>query len=395
MPGPHYQALFCAIYRKSPAELGFTDVPIDPRTLELARDWPAAASTASRVWEEDMNRRDLIKSAAYATAAFTTPLGALLDSPTEMPSRNEGDRLVDAGDIGTIGEMTAMFSKIDNRYGGGQIRSAVVDYLGNEVAPLLRRGRFDALTGQRLFLAAAELTRLVGWMSHDVGDHGRGQQYLIQSLSLARSAGDDALVGEILAAMSHQASFLGDGGKAVDLAGAAGHIARRRGIAALVAEAHVMEAHGYATLGEDSRCARALHDAELALDQADRDADPHWIGYFDESYLSAKFGHCFRVLGDNANAIKFAERSLIMNSDQYARGYAFNLSLLAHSHAQLGNVEEACRVGEQAVSATATLRSSRATKYVKALGSTLNSAAATSPSVQKLTSSISQIATAA
>ena len=93
-----------------------------------------------------------------------------------------------------------------------------------------------------------------------------------------------------------------------------------------------MEAHGHARAGESAACATALSAAEVALDQADRSSDPDWIGYFDEAYLSAKFGHCLRELGDQPQAIRFAERSLQM-SEGYERGRVFNLTLLAHSHA--------------------------------------------------------------
>jgi hypothetical protein len=50
-----------------------------------------------------------------------------------------------------------------------------------------------------------------------------------------------------------------------------------------------MEAHGHARAGEAAACASALSAAEIALDRADRSSDPHWIGYFDEAYLLAKF----------------------------------------------------------------------------------------------------------
>jgi hypothetical protein len=49
-------------------------------------------------------------------------------------------------------------------------------------------------------------------------------------------------------------------------------------------------------------CTRALSIAEVTLDKADRSGDPQWIGYFDEAYLSAKFGHCFKELGQAKTA---------------------------------------------------------------------------------------------
>ena len=63
-------------------------------------------------------------------------------------------------------------------------------------------GRFSSSVGRSLLRSAAELARLVGWMTHDVGRHGLAQRYLVQALHLAEAAGDRALMSEILAAMS-------------------------------------------------------------------------------------------------------------------------------------------------------------------------------------------------
>jgi len=46
------------------------------------------------------------------------------------------------------------------------------------------------------------------------------------------------------------------------------------------------------------------------------------------------------------------------------RGRAFNLSLLATSYAQQGEVEQACTVGRQAVSLARELNSKRAVRYI-------------------------------
>ncbi len=395
-PDAFYRRLLERTYGKPAEELGIGPSNAgDTSSLDIGRTSEDSAHQASQLWDEDMNRRDLLHSAAFTAMAFAGPaVAALVWSPVEAPSRINNGHRVDDHDIQAIQQMTAGFSSVDNKHGGGQIRRAAVGYLTNEVAPLLTSGQFNGRTGGALFVAAAELTQLVGWMSHDIGSHGLGQRYLIQALGLARSANDEALMAEILAAMSHQATYLGQGAEAVDLARAARQLATHRGVAALVAEAHVMEAHGYAALGQSSLCATSVDLAEKALDSADRTTEPHWIGYFDEAYLSAKFGHCFRVLGDNTNAINFAERSLNMNSQHYARGHAFNLSLLAHAHAQAGDVDQACTIAQQAVTATSGLRSERAFNYLDGIRTALKPARST-PSVVQLDQAVEQLRTAA
>jgi hypothetical protein len=52
---------------------------------------------------------------------------------------------------------------------------------------------------------------------------------------------------------------------------------------------------------------------------------------------------------------------------RYVRGRAFNLSLLASSLAQQGEIEQACAVGGEAVALTRSLSSARAVRYVSGL----------------------------
>ena len=112
------------------------------------------------------------------------------------------------------------------------------------------------------------------------------------------------------------------------LAQAAGQSARRGGLDVLVAEASVMEPRGHACAGDEAACAKALDKAERALDKADRGAAPEWIGYFNEAYLSAKFGHCFKVLRQPEQAERFALRSR-----RGCRGNATRTSAAERAHA--------------------------------------------------------------
>lgn len=210
------------------------------------------------------------------------------------------------------------------------------------------------------------MTQLAGWMTYDAGQYGLAQRYLTGALRLAMAAGDRPLGGEILAAMSHQCTYLGHGGTGVDLARVAGRTARRAGVTALVAETAVLEAHGHANQGDERACTVALGQAEHALDRADRSADPAFISYFDEAYLAAKFGHCFRELGKPRQATRFARRSLQMDGS-YVRGKMFNLALLATAHAQAGAIEDACYIGGQALDIAVQLQSARAIGYINRL----------------------------
>lgn len=334
-----------------------------PPGLEFAPDWRRGVEVATRLWADDVTRGSQGRDLGLDATAFLAPVMRWLISPGDERPSGSGERLVGEPDVETVRRITAVYRGLDNQYGGGHIRESLVLFLDSEVAGLLR-GRYDALTGAALLSAAAEATQLAAWATYDVGMNGLAQQYMIQALRLSAAAGDRALGAEILAAMSHQAAYVGASTEAIDLARAAGRAAVEAGVAAIGAESAVLEAKGHAIGGDEASCATALDRAERALDRADRTRDPHWIGYFDEAYLAAKFGHCFATLGRGDLAQRFAARSLDMDGRRYARGRQFNLALLAVAHAQSGELEQASEFGVQAADATEGLQSRRARDYL-------------------------------
>ncbi|MFJ8578508.1 helix-turn-helix domain-containing protein [Micromonospora sp. NPDC093277] len=338
--------------------------------LEFAPDWRQGVAVAVELWQGDMQRRNILRAVGFSAAAFVTPAMRWLVSPMDEQTSGDGERLIGEPDIEMIKRITATYRTLDNQFGGGHVRDSVVRFLDAEVAAMLR-GRYDAKTGRCLLAASAETTQLAGWASYDLGMHGLAQRYMIQALRFAAGARDRALGAEILAAMSHQAAYLRASAPAVDLARAAGRVAAEAGIKAIEAESAVLEAQGHASGGDEAACAKALDRAERAFDKADRTSAPEWIGYFDESYLAAKFGHCFAALGRGDLSQRFAERSLDMDGRHYARGRQFNLALLATAHVQAGDPEQASAVGMQAVDAAEGLDSMRARDYLGDLANRL------------------------
>lgn len=330
---------------------------------EFTHSWQEGVETVTALWRADMERRRFLLDSAFAVGAGSAGALRWLTYPMEGKPEAGGTRRVGAPDIAAIREVTRSFGELDNRFGGGRVRSAVVKYLDSAVAPLLKDGAYGEATGRALASAAAEVTRLAGWMAYDLEQHGLAQRHLIQALSLARGAGDHGFGGEILAGLAHQAIYIGQPRHALDLARAAQLSARRAQVPSLLAEAYVLEAHAHAALSDGGSCALALHEADLAFDRRRPGEEPDWIGYFDEAYLAAKYAHCFRDLGDGAQAVRYARRSLDMDG-RFVRGRMFNLSLLASAHALCGDVEEACQVGTSALDLAAGLQSVRTRSYV-------------------------------
>ncbi|MEV7908471.1 regulator, partial [Streptomyces anulatus] len=176
---------------------------------EFTHTWQEGIATVTALWRGDVERRRFLLDSTFALGAGSTGALRWLTLPAEGRPAASGPRRVGMADIAAIREVTRSFGELDNRFGGGRVRSAVVRYLDTAVAPLLNEGSYAEATGGALASAAAELTRLAGWMAYDLEQHGLAQRYLIQALRLARGAGDHGLGGEILAGMSHQALYIG------------------------------------------------------------------------------------------------------------------------------------------------------------------------------------------
>jgi hypothetical protein len=266
-------------------------------------------------------------------------------------------------------EMTSNFRRLDNRFGGGHAYSVVENYLATHIEPTIRFRRYSDSLRSELFLAAAELHQLAGWMAYDTGDQLNGRRHLNAALKLCEEVRNDALAAEMLAGMSHQASFHRQADAAVELASAAGYTARRAGIPKLQAEAAVMEAHGLALRSDHRGCIGALQRAERYFVQ-DAGQSPDWLAYFDEAYLSAKFGHALRDLNRPAEAERFARNSLKM-SEGYERGRLFNTALLAGVLADQGQVDESVQHAGLALKMSNSMRSVRTSTYLVDVGNRL------------------------
>jgi transcriptional regulator with XRE-family HTH domain len=319
--------------------------------------WNATVPAESQRNGESVERRKFLKVGATAIGA------TLLAGPAAATTRRVSPGCITDG----VRDMTRHFRGLDNRFGGGHSKSVATAYLTTIVEPQLREAGGRAADRKRLLSAAAELQHLVGWMSFDTGQPSDGHRYMRQALKLCQEAGNDALVAEMLAGMSHQATFHGSANSAVDLALAAGHSAKRAGSPALRAEAAVMEAHALALGSDRPGALNALGEAERAFNASDPSNSPEWLSYFDHAYLAAKFGHTFKELGMAAEAELFARRSLDM-TDGYDRGRMFNTALLASALADQGKLEESCATAAAAVRMSVAVRSVRGTSYLTDVG---------------------------
>ncbi|MGH3343604.1 MAG: hypothetical protein ACRDPK_12155 [Carbonactinosporaceae bacterium] len=332
--------------------------------LEFPGSTAKSVEIAAELWRSDVHRREFLLSSAFGTTALIAPSRDWLVSPPEETVGHTGGTLVGWSDVGAVRATGQLFKGLDDRFGGGHGRTAVVEYLNTDVAPLLR-GSYSDEVGRGLFAAVSELTRLAGWMAYDTGLHGLAQRYFVQALRLSQSAGDRAFGGYVLATMSRQATYLGHGQEAVQLARAAQQGAYGWATPRAKAVFCAVEARGHGILGDVPACEAALRRAEGHLGAARPDDDPSWVAFFDDAQLADEFGHCYRDLHLPRQSQRYAEQSLALRSNSYARSRAFCSTVLATAHLEQGDLEQACAVGGDALALAGQLRSLRSAEYIR------------------------------
>ncbi|MFF0158252.1 regulator [Streptomyces sp. NPDC005263] len=357
--------------------------------LEFASSPEEAVDIVSGLWRKDSGSHAELRKIAFTPAGLVVPSRDwLIGRPDDRVTRGEpplraappgrpavprqrghtergpGHR-VTGGDISALRSVGELFRSLDDMYGGGHARQALVRYLEHECEPMLR-GTYGEQTGRRLFAATADLTRLAGWTSYDIAAHGLAQRYFVQALRLAQAAGDRAYGSYVLVTMSRQAVYLGHGREAVQLARVAQQGVGTNAPPLVQALLHAVEARAHGVLGEVRACTASLVRAERALEAA-RPADevPHWARFFDEAQLADEFGHCHRDLQQFRAAAQHAERSLQLRAPSYARSRLFCRIVLASARLGLGELDQACVLGAEAACAAAEMRSVRAIEYVR------------------------------
>ncbi|MFJ7631359.1 sporulation protein [Streptomyces sp. NPDC097595] len=307
-------------------------------------------------------------SQAQATGAAT---GHSLLIPAQPGPESGGDASslrVGHSDVSKLREAAQDARRWDSKYGGGDWRSSMVpECLRVDAAPLLL-GSYSDEVGRALFGAAAELTRLAGWMAFDTGQQEAAQRYYIQALRLARAAADVPLGGYVLASMSLQATYRGFADEGVDLAQAA--VERNRGLATArtMSFFRLVEARAHAKANDAPAAGAALKASESWLERSrEGDADPAWLGFYSYDRFAADAAECHLDLKAPRQVRRFTEQALSRPTEEFVRSHGLRLVVSAVAELESGNLDAACAAGTRAVEVAGRISSARTTEYVRDL----------------------------
>jgi hypothetical protein len=323
----------------------------------------------------DQDRRRILEAAAYSVAVFALPPAAWWHDMAAGRRPSIGtSRVVGTADVEAVQEMIMIFSRLDQRRGGGHARTAVVQYLASDVAGYLRGTFTDDSQRRAMFTAAGELAYLSGWMAFDSGEHAIAQRHFTLAVKLAAEADDAPLAGHILRAMAHQALDLGHSKLALDLASAS--VDGSRYTAASPRERAllcVVHARTLAANGDRRAAATALVNAETDLAAAcDATDEPSRVFFFGEASLAHETACTLRDVGDLRGAVREFHRSVrTRKAALFARTHAVTLGYLGAVHARQGELDEACATWSTALDAMEGVRSGRTRQVALDIRATL------------------------
>ncbi|MGW6914220.1 DNA-binding protein NsdB [Kitasatospora sp. NPDC054939] len=352
--------------------------------LGLERHRPTrsgAAQPPSVLWEPDrtaavlteftgmdlmLNRRGLVGAGAALTAGAAIAdslkgwLGgdavahaASVPGPRQVLTQGGARPVVDVYDAGPVGldEVEALersvevFRAWDAARGGGLQRKAVVGQL-NEVGGLLTH-RHSPAVEQRLWMVAANLAVLAGWMSHDVGLEPTAQKYFVIAAEAAKEAGDRPRAGEAISRAARQMVHLGRADEALDLMSAARAGGTARALPRTRAMLNTVEAWAHASIGHAQETRRLLGEAEDLFAEENTEPTPSWMQVFDEAELRGMQALVLRTLAEHdpgaaRQAGRCAEQVIrLREGTGQLRSALFDRITLASVHWQTGEPDAA------------------------------------------------------
>jgi hypothetical protein len=337
-----------------------------PRIDVSYPDTPSdAARNISQMWIADLSDPAALQRGRPDPRAWNdAALRWLVGSGTIPREQSMRGVRIGMSDVDRFQTTVGMFGQLDDRFGGGHARQALIQYLSTDADRMLN-GKFDDTVGRALFSAVGEATLLAAWMSYDSAPASAlAQGYFVNALALAQAGNDRLLGASILDAMSHQATYTGRYTEAANLARAARTGSRGIATPTLTAHFHLMEARALARLQDTKACSRALSEGTTEFERGNPDNDPLWIRYFNASELSAEFGHCMRDLGRAGDAVQHTTASLEANGE-FARSDFFVTLVLADAHLAAGDLDHACKVTLHALTAGEQIRSARCVGYLR------------------------------
>jgi hypothetical protein len=296
---------------------------------------------------EDMNRRVFLQGLGAVTGLVTS--SALepwhrLTAALRQPSR------VDRQTVAELERVTAGLEGLEAQASPRALLGAVVGHL-NTVAALLQ-GSLGLAVRRQLCSVAGETAGLAGWLAWDLEDRRAAGAYFRAGVEAAQEAEDRPLGAYLVDSSCVQPAYRERPharlrrlqGHTHGFTAGDANPTTRAWLATLEAEAHALA-------GNEAASLRALDQAETIVDGAGEDDASRRprVTFFNRAYLMGERGVALARLGRPAGARQVLDAALGSLDPEMVKTRPRLLSALATAHVHEGNVDEACRLGADAL----------------------------------------------
>ncbi|GAA2330421.1 Tat pathway signal protein [Streptomyces caniferus] len=348
----------------TPADLGLADPEEDDSIgLALGAD-PIDALLP--MWRFELDRRHFLTSSAYSVAAAALPLTYVEEIADRTATARSG-HTVGMAEVAAVRDMVRVFSEMDERHGGQHGRSALVQYLRDDVAPLCR-GRFrTAEIRQHMLSAASRGVHLLGWKSYDAGQQGLAQRYYLQSYALAAESGITGHDGFVMRTMAMQGLKLHRPEHCLGLAETGLNRAKGKVDAQTESLFRAVHAHTLAKAGQRTNALAEAKRAGALLTADPGDEVPFWALAWGPPAASvySRNAKVYETLGDHRTAAEqYGRAAGARPAGTYARIVALDLVAGAEMQLKRGQIEQACATWNRALDHMDGVRSVRTRKAV-------------------------------
>jgi tetratricopeptide (TPR) repeat protein len=249
---------------------------------------------------------------------------------------------------------------------GGRLVLPIVEQQVQTFATMLRQTRGPV---RRTAVGLAwHYQEFLGWLYQDSARPDQALLWTSRAHDLAIELEDPTITGYLYMRRSNIASDLDDAPQALALADAALRTLPGRG-GPIVAVALRQHAHALADLGETASCAAAIDRAFEALTVPNE--NPGYADYCTPQYVAMEGGTCWVRLRQPRRALETFAQAPGLWADSDRRDYGLALARMATAHVAAGNLDEACRIGEQAVAVARLTTSIRTLRHLQRLRQTL------------------------
>lgn len=365
----------------------------DDSAESVAVPWiPGIWTTESTAVTDSLVREDLMLDRRQVGRALVgVVVGAHLLEPlerwlvsTSSPSPSLAAVGVGLQEAVELENAARVFREWDDAFGGGLRRKAVIGQM-SEVNELLRDSQPPEIK-RRLRRTLALLAETAATMSWDSGRQEKAQQYYMIAIRAAKAADDPALCANAMAGMARQLLSLDHYG----LAARRERVERERATDALevirmaqdqfgsrvtpavAAMLHTREAWAYGKLGRPTAFRRACDKAGETLGDSNPDAEPYWINYFDAAEHAGTVGGRLLEMARRepvfaAEAAEQIGSAIRLRRPNRRRSAALDHLGMVEARLIEGELEEACRIGDDALNVVGQTASDRVQKKLTKL----------------------------